>query len=1297
MFKNSHFTKPMRTTLFVALILVLVALLSVALVTPKLAYAAADPVVQDPVDQFEGYIKPFVDKIGSADQISATTLYKKDTAGSTYLYSDLWINYFSAKTTYVSLMSGGQQEQAKKSAYWTAYQKLDTVLGGIYDVYVANTQLYNAAHPDNMTPLTYADWPKVQELDTKKQAVINENEKAVLEVVTDSWSNLETARKNLQDRYNKVIKGIETAIDNIAYLKNGTWHGEQPSGYVGTDKDMKIYYDSKASLDAVEKLINDNNVIVDSASKAYEGKAISGYEEDYLVAKNALEEVLKPAIAVNKAIKDVRDQVNEKKGEEKYYTLKSQIEAARKAYNDLGKAPNEVKAGNVNVNDLRKYVDSEPYDPAKTTDPENADPAKKNTYLGVLEEMEAKITAIEAEIDAAEQKITDIGKVEYTTTCSTRIAEAKAAFDALDADIKKHDQDEYAKAEGPKTYFVENYEDLCKAQADWNRWDDEVSKFRTAAIAAIQAFINANENAEAEAATMGAFVDLNTKYTSFTEAQQNSLKIGEEGIDNKEYKGETVKGITVPEGADANTFWNTHYNPNGKSYRLAYQHYFTFVDANYDAVAGFNERINNTFNNGDYTYGSRVDIKTLWDEYHDVKKTPKNLRPYVTNFDKLEQMHNDCALADTKVEEWIAAVNAITPSTAATINKMTEIKAAIDAFNALDTAAYVGAAFKAGGPAQSKHDKKPSDVVTAHVEGNCYDKAEATKWTTAYTTYAKREEEYNNIIEKCDALEDGLQALKLTPEVDFDAAKLTAWIKNTSDTVEKLYEELFEVNNSGKDQAIGEANQKYFQDNYADAWAIYQQAHKLYMRYDAENKILTAWTACGGKAEDMNATDKTKVKVTYEHATVIRDAIAAYDKYKDAYNTVNDIRNHAQLEALRPTFEELTAAMDAWIAKVVKLTDPNYDTTKIRNEKSFFDSVLNSFKGYPLDITATTGEYDKLAAEYTTLTSGDGSTQKEKYLSEAHAFFVGIYKKWDDEKTASQAKKSVKQDLEAFITEYAAYATNGTTLTADQVKTVKEKVAIYYSLHESQRAQIKEWSKVKNLVSQNDMADEFKAMVKNLYEDVFTNKNITSLTPYYVNALKSFYALLNSEYQTEESCRKAYEQIAEIEAEYEKAVAAKTVLNLQSVKAALEAKLSALETQLGTLTGKQTTLESTLTTLQQQVKDLDAAYKQAITEAIQALKDGDLKTMNEKLSTLQSDLTTKETELKGQISSLDSAIKDLQDKFAASEKADAELQSQIDALKKQSTGLMAGIIVVAIVAAALVACVAVLFIKRKSN
>ena len=90
-------------------------------------------------------------------------------------------------------------------------------------------------------------------------------------------------------------------------------------------------------------------------------------------------------------------------------------------------------------------------------------------YYNRLDTMETKYADVVVEIAGVVTKINAIGEVKYTEASKGLIDAARAAFNALPADVKAHDT-----AEETETTWVENYQTLLDAEAKFAEYVAQV-------------------------------------------------------------------------------------------------------------------------------------------------------------------------------------------------------------------------------------------------------------------------------------------------------------------------------------------------------------------------------------------------------------------------------------------------------------------------------------------------------------------------------------------------------------------------------------------------------------------------------------------------------------------------------------------------------------------------------------------------------------------------------------------------------------------------------------------------------
>ena len=234
------------------------------------------------------------------------------------------------------------------------------------------------------------------------------------------------------------IKAIQV-YDNDSMMKPIFQDGEYLSvGYT-------VVLDSEGTINTARQAVDKVNANGDISF--IEGSKSAPYDFNHLVYLTQSEQ----ALATQKGkITKVEQKIGAAfakysgiSGAEVCYTIKDDIEAAEKAYNDLDKDTNEF-------NKLKDAVNTVKAD-------------NLNTMTGKLEQVKSAINGVQG-------KIGQIPAKSYTYAFKSKIDEARNDFKSLPKDVRN-----VSEVEATRNSCVENYSKLLQAEQDWEYYVDEVN------------------------------------------------------------------------------------------------------------------------------------------------------------------------------------------------------------------------------------------------------------------------------------------------------------------------------------------------------------------------------------------------------------------------------------------------------------------------------------------------------------------------------------------------------------------------------------------------------------------------------------------------------------------------------------------------------------------------------------------------------------------------------------------------------------------------------------------------------
>lgn len=660
------------------------------------------------------------------------------------------------------------------------------------------------------------------------------------------------------------------------------------------------------------------------------------------------------------------------------------------------------------------------------------------------------------------------------------------------------------------------------------------------------------------------------------------------------------------------------------SYFLAIRTIINAINAKYAQVQGVNDEINDLYyRNGKYSYADRDEFKKVKAAFDAKLEEDETLGIYISNAWMLEEMEEAFNETDKLVAEWIEAVEAIEATEGAadpvTVSNWDAVKAAKAAFDALN-----------------EYFDDAQDVVAGNTAA-AQTEAEAAAWAI----YSVAAGQYEALAKELEDLAAAMEAIVLDDNLDLE--ETTDWAEAVN-AITARYNKLLTFN----DAENCEDNQEWFQENYAEEWANYLEALTYIDRYNVEGLINAL-----PEAEDVQLSDKAAIVKALE-------ANAAYiEKYTEERQ--GDIRNYDKLVAAKEALDAITAELNAWILEVIQLANPDFESSDIAELEAEIERLYEEFIGYPLNLNAR----DAVEAKYQPLVGEEDAAARAEYLENAYDFLA-----WLEDKSYE-----VTDGLNDAIDELVDKG----TLDAGDIEKIKEILETIEHLDETQKEQVTSFDEdFKEAIAKLNASETFKEMINNLYEDVVVNGNVTSLTPYYVDIVRTLYTSLTAEYQA--IYADDYALLDEIMDAYNEAVENGTVLALNEVKKALEEALAEsndniadLQSKVAALEAAKAALEAADANFEAQIAELEAAIAEinatieALSDRVEALEEAKaaLKAADEQLQkNIDDAIADAEAALAG-------AVEDLEGKIAAAiSKAEEELA---DAMKAAQSALEAAV------------------------
>ncbi len=829
----------------------------------------------------------------------------------------------------------------------------------------------------------------------------------------------------------KKIKIFDATVDATQMIT--VWDDSIVPAAYRTFAEDNVVIDSKATITAartaVNKVISNKDVAFIDGTKTFDGVKLDSVTiltnaESYLALQEA------KITAVEKEINDLyKDEFSVVAGAEVVYTIGSKIENAETNYNALSTAT---------FNNLKAEVYA--------------------TVVTKLDEMTAAYSAIKNEIITVEGKITDIGTVVYTKDSKKLINETRAAFNALDNDVKVNDNKKYDKEDATMTYAVDNYADLKAAEAKWAELVDQIDKL----VAAINA-LRGIETSEPQ-----------NIYSAFNRVQNgdsnvDTFLVGYNQLSDKDHQLDG--GATGDNLAGVNAAAVTAFTPEGYSAAIAnakdaYAYYRNLANAITTATKPIIENIDelNSLYAGEVRFTSAFDA--LYKEIVDAissspvtgsdGKIDPRYKGAITNFDKYEALKAKYEELLTLADAWVVAVKKI--GTVCT-DKFDEVAAAVTAYETDLRAKYpVDSAV----PATWTLD---SDIAAF----NRVYSTETTTYASYYTTYTNALTAKATIVAALDKVK-GLANKLVRPDLGGDYDAYATDVANVTTKYNAL------PNPCG---TPGET-QKYFQEN-ADYSAAY-------------TKYATALVEV--EANAIEAKIAKIVDLKDDNDNYIAKAREAYDGASDAAKVDGVIRNYSVLT-------DAETAIQTWINKVnALLTGAGFAGADILAKDvnaSVVISKNNVIVGfYKLDVRKATGYEAKWSNnELSNVAKAYETTDYD--AKDAYDLVCAMLRIAGTDTTGLSTKLTyIDTMLKDFVDSY-----NANTTPQVNYDTLYGWVE---ALTDSQRALIKtNVGAFKQIASDKAMADE----LANAIETLYNSKEITSdsVVQYYI--IKTIYEGLN--------------------------------------------------------------------------------------------------------------------------------------------------------------------------------------------
>lgn len=1260
-------TKTIKKSFVVVLMLVMSLFFALAVGTGYSSASAADEEKTD-AQVFIENVETFKTTVGGEDGLSAeeirNSMSQKDK-----------VTLFFSMYNYVS--SAGVITDADVNAAKQVYQKIydQYNLNGAVDLYTSLTSSVYAIYKEKgqsykdafKVEAARAAWDELNSNTAKAQDLgMLKNSDLVYDTATGAPDMLVQAeakvkewKKNIDDAIAaiKVIEVVTTDADTATVAVFDTTAGKYLDTYVGVLKSQNTLTAAKNAIAIVETQGDLNFLKNDGGVNHYAvyNKVTEGYN-----AQNA------KVKAVVDLIQVAYGKYSVEAGKEVCYSIHDDIVAARTAFDLLVNTP---------VNALQNKVKA--YDDGVN-------------YYDRLTTMEAKYADVVEEIAGVVTKINAIGDVKYTEASKGLIDVARAAFDALPADVKAHDT-----AEETETTWVENYQTLLDAEAKFAEYVAQVDN-SIKAINGMKAFVNGSQF----------YSEYNKMFTVVNKDMKD--------LENQLNGNGSLKGVWMTNLDEA-------YTPDDavselKTCKDAYDYYRNLatkisaqtqsISNNITAIRALELRFTEDFENLYVAISGAINSLPKVTNAEGVEVPDERFIGAISGYEEWLTIKADYEALVATAEEWLATVVNHT----VTVNDFEALTASEGKYAALE-AVYFGA------DEAEKKTNLATDLAAFTARSFTLEEVKKTyqAWFELYKAGLDKRVE---IIAATDALKAQIEAL-VRPELNMalDGTAGNAAYKTAVEAVTAAYNKLttdFDVNLKAEDKTT----QVYFQENYAEAFAAYETALVNVKANAVEEKIALIET-------DKELTENR-----------IAEARKAYD---DAAATLAEGVEFAQYVRNYEALTTVEALVNGFVDDVNSLlTGAAYDGSDVAVSDLVVETAYTNdklVKGlYKADVSKVTA----LLAKYASMTAVQKAYVTEgKNVETAYAVLEKVARIAAKFETTVGAKLTYLDDvLDEFVGQYKAGS--ATTNSYEVLNAFVE------ALTESQQALLHNLADFQQIQRDKEVADQLQNAIDKLDAEVTAGKitNETVIDYYVINTI---YENLNNSQKallgkTEAGEFTASLKLAEIKTKIDAAVEsgagviditakfeelntalnnAKTDLNgkITTINASLEAlntAKAALEAKDTELNGLITALQTAKTELENKVKALEdraAALEAKDTELGNKINDivkegGTLDTLKKALEdaykaadkALEDAYKAADVELEKAYKAADEAIKaSLESTKTALEAAiKAETEAREAATQKLNKALVTVSVIFGILIAGLIACVVLLFVKKRA-
>lgn len=1132
------------------------------------------------------------------------------------VFETVWNSYNGAKAYYQ--ITGA--DNLSGATTLDAYNAADLILGNAYSVYaIINSNMRTIARAEKPS---YSNNAAVVSVRSQVDNFTH-GEKEYLNYATANLDLLVKAETKMAER--KVI--IDAAIDAVKAIEfydaasksmvaySAITVPETPAeGYVAPFIVLASEDKITAVTTALEAVLEDEKIFVAEG----EGEARVDLVKVYTDAVTALQAQKAKAEAVVDLIETAyaaRKLGAEGQPNEVYYTLKeTSIKAANDAFDGLDDSNAMASDGTTNYNDLKSIV----------------------TNSDKLTKMNGYITAVEAKFAEIATTITDNGLATpvYTQEFLTKLEAVEAEVAKLDKDVLSHEDGQLT--EETPDFFITGYDVLKNARTKFNEMNDKVEKL----IDRVKYLIKweAGEVEGIEGSSINEeFIDI--YYNNYN----NSSALTP---DQKKFFGDS----------------NVTYKDNEMAISEVLDELSSIITANVAKVGAFDNEIA-ALHAKPYTFAERFELATLWERFNGEYKDQQQ---YVTNANKLNEMHDKYTVDDAAVKAWLAAVEKIGDKVA--VADWDKVDAAVTAFDTLaqDVQDYIKALTEEVTPAEGETltDKQLEDNELFGVYA---------KHTAAVAAKEEVEKAVKDItdlfVNMYQVTLPGGTVVKFedkdgNPDFTNIQVKYTdAWASNI-ENIGKQADALKALDPDQNTEAEEGEGMASYVGVYAyltkqEGWADFVNAGNYVERYAVEGKIAAIWADYNPYKEgklnfydyDNNkeiAADDPDFVAAMKYINLgLREAIETaeknYDEYIEGGSDKPFIRNYNFLKAAKDALSAIDGDLKDWITEVDNVFEIE-DVTK--------------FEGYGLDLDKWFAAFDKYAAliggewadpvdesdaahpvvtvwvksesqvgEETVVTYTETKYQavgsgidvnKVKYVEKAYDKLMTLLAK------SNEVVSTLDANVQIIINNFG---TDGSSLSPEDYANITAYKAEYKKLHESQQLTLKNYSAFAALkTGAIEAATAFNTLVETI-----CNMAVTDLTPAYVDYINAIYNGYDESIQNAigEDFKAKLEKVM---ADYDKAVTDKTLPDYAGDIANLKETIDGLNTKIAALEAADETTAEEVKALKAQVTALEAALEKAEADMTKALNDA-------------------KTELEGKITTVSGDVAALK---AALEKAEAD-------------------------------------------